>query len=70
VFSRYDADVVLVDENPEMLEGNWTYSRKVMIRFRNRDEAKKWYESPEYQRLAQHRYSASEADVIFAEGLD
>jgi uncharacterized protein (DUF1330 family) len=70
VFSRYDAEVVLVDENPELLEGEWTYSRIVIIRFRNRDEAKRWYGSPEYQRLVQHRYSASKADVILAEGRD
>ena len=70
VFSRYDAEVVLVDDDPELLEGDWTYSRIVVIRFRNRDEAQKWYGSPEYQRLAQHRYSASKADVIFAEGRD
>ncbi len=68
IFSEYDADVVLVDDDPEVLEGEWLYSRMVLIRFRSRDEARKWYRSPEYQNLAQHRYAASDAIAVFVEG--
>ncbi len=68
IFSKYDAEVVLVDDDPEVLEGDWTYSRMVLIRFKNRDEARKWYRSPEYQKLAQHRFAASDSVAVFAEG--
>ena len=70
VFSSYDGEVICVDDNPEVLEGECAYTRIVMIRFRNRDEARRWYESPEYQRLAEHRHAASSANIVLAKGRD
>ena len=68
VFSKYDAEVVLVDDDPEVLEGDWPYSRMVLIRFISREEAQRWYRSPEYQKLAQHRFTASDSVAVFVEG--
>ena len=67
IFAGYDAEVVAVDDNPERLEGNWTYTRLVLIRFRDYDEARRWYDSPRYQELVRYRHAASEADIILAE---
>ncbi len=68
IFTKYDAEVVLVDENPEVLEGDWPFSRIVLIKFKDLDEARRWYESPEYQKLAQHRIVASDAVALFVGG--
>jgi uncharacterized protein (DUF1330 family) len=70
IFSKYDAEVVAVDDNPEVLEGACPYSRIVIIRFRDRDEARRWYKSAEYQELAQHRFSASDSVAFFVDGRD
>ncbi len=70
VFSSYDAEVVCVDDDPEVLEGGWMHSRVVLIRFRDREEAKRWYKSPGYQALVEHRHAASSANIILAEGRD
>ena len=70
VFSDYDGEMLVVDDNPELLEGEWAHSRIVVIRFPTKEEAKRWYESAEYQELAQHRFTASKADTVLAKGRD
>ena len=64
VFENYDGEVIAVEENPIILEGDWDYSRLVIIRFKNENEAKLWYNSPEYQSLLHHRLSASKGTVL------
>ena len=70
VFACYKGEVIVVDEEPEVLEGRWNHSRIVMIRFPDRKEARRWYESAEYQQLVKYRHAASSSDVILAEGRD
>ncbi len=70
VFAEHSGQVVAVDDGPVILEGSWPYTRAVVIRFPNEDEARRWYDSPEYQSLAKHRLDASEADIILVHGRD
>ena len=56
--------VISVDENPIILEGEWDYSRLVMIRFNNEAEARCWYHSPEYQSLLKYRLNAATGTVL------
>jgi uncharacterized protein (DUF1330 family) len=51
-----------------VLEGEWPYTRTVVLRFADENEAKRWYESDEYQALAQYRFRASRATLILAKG--
>jgi uncharacterized protein (DUF1330 family) len=69
IFSRYNGEVLAVSDEPQIIEGEWPYTRAVVIRFPDGDEARRWYESPEYQALAQHRWQASTASIIALEGL-
>jgi len=64
IFEKYKGIVVAIDENPVVLEGEWPYIRTVLIRFPNEEEARKWYESPEYQKLAEHRRRASTGNIV------
>ncbi len=64
IFEKYKGIVVAIDENPVILEGEWPYTRTVLIRFPNEEEAKRWYESPEYQKLAEHRRRASTGNIV------
>ncbi len=70
VLARHSGDVVVVDDSPTILEGKWPYTRTVVIRFRNEDDAKRWYESGEYQDLVRYRHQASEANIILVQGRD
>ena len=64
VFEKYNGTVIAVDDDPTILEGDWPYTRAVVIRFPSEEELMRWYESPEYQTLARHRWQASKADII------
>lgn len=69
VFSKFNGKYLAVDGNPKVLEGNWSYSRVVIIEFPNETELKRWYESPEYQKLVQHRLNAAKCDTLLVKGL-
>ncbi len=67
VFARYDGELLAVTEEPEVVEGEWPWTRAVLIRFPSETAARSWYMSPEYQEIAQHRWRASTASVIVFE---
>ena len=68
VFAKYQGKVIVVDDDPTVLEGEWPYTRTVVIRFPNEAEVRRWYDSAEYQKLVQHRHKGSQADVIIVQG--
>jgi uncharacterized protein (DUF1330 family) len=64
IFARYKGIVVAVDERPTVLEGAWPFGRTVLIRFPDEEEARRWYDSPEYRELVKHRHRSSEANIV------
>ncbi len=65
IFTKYKGEILVVEESPTVLEGEWQYTRTVLLRFSDEDEAKRWYESPEYQKLPQHRFQYPRLAVIY-----
>jgi uncharacterized protein (DUF1330 family) len=70
VFSGYRGKYLAVDDNPVVLEGNWEYTKSVIIEFDSRKDFEDWYYSEKYQDLLVHRLSASVCDSILVEGSD
>lgn len=68
VFEKFKGQVVSVEDNPKVLEGNWPAARTVLIRFPDEQELRRWYESPDYQELARHRREASVASIAIISG--
>jgi uncharacterized protein (DUF1330 family) len=52
------------------LEGNWGYSRTVLIKFESINDFIRRYNSDEYQTIVKHRLKAADGDTIYAKGLD
>jgi uncharacterized protein (DUF1330 family) len=50
------------------LEGEWPYSRTVVIEFPSRAEAEAWYRSPDYTKLLPLRLKASRGNLIIVDG--
>ena len=69
LFSRSSGEFLAISEDPVVIVGSWPYTRTVLLRFPSREEAMKWYQSPEYQSLAQHRFRASSANFVIIEAL-
>lgn len=70
IFRRYGGEMLAVEEAPVVVEGAWPHTRTVLIRFPDQAEAERWYRSPEYQALAQHRFRASRANVAILRGFE
>jgi len=70
IFASYKGEYLAVDESPEILEGNWDYTKSVLIKFESRQDFENWYYSEDYQSILKHRLRASRCDTILVEGLD
>jgi uncharacterized protein (DUF1330 family) len=53
----------------ETKEGSWAPARLVILEFPSMDQARRWYDSPEYAPALAIRKRASKSKLIFAEGL-
>jgi uncharacterized protein (DUF1330 family) len=57
-------------DNPGILEGDWPSTRTAKVRFLNGEEAMRRPNSPEYQKLAQHRFKTSRANIMITSVLN
>jgi uncharacterized protein (DUF1330 family) len=64
VFKNFNGEYIAVDDAPVVLEGNWEYTRIVLVKFRSKQEFKNWYYSSEYQEILKHRLTAARCDTI------
>lgn len=70
IFSRFKGEYLAIDESPTLLEGNWDYTKSVLIKFNSRKDFEEWYYSEDYQKILKHRLHASKSDTILLEGVD
>lgn len=59
----------LVRGEVEVLDGDWTPERMVVVEFEAGDSARAWLDSQEYHELRALRKKATKASVVFAEGV-
>ena len=67
VFAQFQGELLSVSENPVVIEGQWPCTRTVLMRFPSAEEARRWYASPAYQAIAQHRFRASTGNAVVIE---
>jgi uncharacterized protein (DUF1330 family) len=53
----------------EVLEGDWTPKRVVLLEFPNMAALRRWYHSEDYKPLLTQRQANASADLIAVEGL-
>jgi uncharacterized protein (DUF1330 family) len=70
IFKRHNNKYLAVDDNPHILEGNWNYTRTVLIEFSTKQDFDKWYYSEEYQKILKYRLSAADCDTILIKGIE
>jgi uncharacterized protein (DUF1330 family) len=70
IFQNFKGKVLAVDDDCEVVEGDWKGARTVIISFPDRDELKRWYNSAEYQDLVQLRFKSSQGNLIIADGFE
>jgi len=65
----YGARVLARGGRSEALEGN-ARPRNVILEFDSYEQAKRYFESPEYQAARRHRTGASTGEFVLVEGFD
>ncbi|WP_016778784.1 DUF1330 domain-containing protein [Anaerophaga thermohalophila] len=70
VFRGYNGKYLAVDSSPILLEGEYSYSRTVIISFETREDFNKWYYSSDYQEILKHRLKAARCDTVLVRGMD
>jgi uncharacterized protein (DUF1330 family) len=70
VFAKFNAKVLVADESPRVLEGEWPRDKVVILAFPDEAEAKRFGESPEYREIAKDRKAGAEAVVLMVKGFE
>ena len=65
---QYGGKIVVGGSKIEVADGTWSPSRMVVIEFESLEQAKKWYNSPEYNPLVSMRTDSSDGGLIFVDG--
>jgi uncharacterized protein (DUF1330 family) len=69
VIERYGGRYCARGGAVEVLEGSWSPPRLAVLEFDSVEQAKRWYESDEYQELAAIRQRSADTDLVLVEGL-
>ena len=70
VFEKYRGKYLAVDGAPSVLEGDWDYTRFVLIEFPSEKDLRDWYESDDYQDILKFRLKGAQCDSLLVRGLD
>ncbi|MGA9489522.1 MAG: DUF1330 domain-containing protein [Mycobacterium sp.] len=68
IFDRFGGKVVGIDEDVDIIEGGWPFTRTVLIEFPSKRQARSWYESDEYQAVVGLRHSSTTSNLVIAAG--
>jgi uncharacterized protein (DUF1330 family) len=52
--------VLIADDDPDVTEGDWDHHMTVVIEFPSVEDAREWYNDPEYEEVKPIRHEASE----------
>jgi uncharacterized protein (DUF1330 family) len=69
VFMRHEGEILAVDENVTPAEGEWPWTRTVLLKFPDEAALQRWYASPEYQAILPHRLKAANASIAVVKGF-
>jgi uncharacterized protein (DUF1330 family) len=66
--AQYGGRFLVRGEDAEVLEGEWPRIRRVLIEFPSAEMAKKWWDSPEYEKPKAMRRANSRGRLILLKG--
>jgi uncharacterized protein (DUF1330 family) len=65
----YDGKFIARGGKAELIEGEDTPKRIVVLEFENSEKAKAWWNSPEYSEAKKLRHATAESRMILVEGV-
>ena len=68
-FKPFNGRILVATDEVDVLEGEWPDARTIVMEFPNRNRAKDWYESEQYQKTARHRFLSATTNMILVDGF-
>jgi uncharacterized protein (DUF1330 family) len=69
VIARFGGRYLVRGGRSEALEGGMTLGRVIILEFPSYEDARRWYDSPEYEAARAIRQGCSFGDVLIVEGV-
>ncbi len=69
VIARFGGRYLVRGGRVEVLEGEWRVPRLVILAFDSMEQARRFYDSPEYQEILPLRLGAAKGEVVLVEGV-
>jgi uncharacterized protein (DUF1330 family) len=69
VLMKYGGRLLAADERPDVVEGQWSGDKVIVMAFPDRDTFTTWATSPEYQEISKDRVAATDGVVLLVRGL-
>ena len=69
VFKNYEGRVLVADESPLIVEGNWDGNKVVVVSFPDEASFRDWAESPEYLEIAKDRKAGAMSVILLVKGI-
>ncbi|QEV30409.1 DUF1330 domain-containing protein [Streptomyces coeruleorubidus] len=69
VVAKFGGTYRVIAGNPSNVEGDWHPAYLVMLEFPSVEQAKAWYDSPEYEPLKRMRLASARGTGVLIEGL-
>jgi len=69
VFKHFNGRLLAADENPKVLDGEWTRNKVVVMEFPDEQEATRFLDSPAYQEISKDRIAGAETLSLLVQAL-
>jgi uncharacterized protein (DUF1330 family) len=69
VLQQFKGVLLVADEKPQPLEGNWSFDKIVVIAFPDDAACRNWSESPQYREISKDRRAGADAVVVLSRGV-
>jgi len=69
VFKQFKGRLLVADEKPKVLDGEWPHDKVVVMEFPDQTEAERFIYSPEYEEISKDRIAGSEVVSVLVKGL-
>ena len=69
VLTKYGGRLLAVDDQPEVVEGQWGGGRVIVLSFPDRETFTTWVTSPEYREISKDRLAAADTTGLLVRGL-
>lgn len=70
VFARFKGKVVVADESPRVLEGEWPRDKVVILSFPDEAEAQRFATDTEYREISKDRKAGTDGVVLLVKGFE